>query len=310
MIEISEVSKSFNGWQAVSELSLTIKEGELTVLIGSSGAGKSTMLKLLNRLLEPDSGSIRLHGQNILEYSPQQLRRRIGYAIQSVGLFPHWTVEQNIGAVPVLLKWPKARIVERVSELLELLQLAPEKFRHRYPHQLSGGQQQRVGVARALAADPDLLLMDEPFGALDPVTRASLQQELANIQALSGKTIVLVTHDIEEALALGQRIVLMDQGRIVQQGAPRDFLLAPANDLVREFVGQSDAGIRLLGLDKIADRVRRQPAIPGEPIRSSDTLRQALSVFITRRVQSLPVVDDRGQPAGVLHFADLLEPPR
>jgi osmoprotectant transport system ATP-binding protein len=310
MIEISEVSKSFNGWQAVSELSLTIQEGELTVLIGSSGAGKSTTLKLLNRLLEPDSGSIRLHGKNILEYSPEQLRRRIGYAIQSVGLFPHWTVEQNIGAVPLLLKWPKARIGERVSELLELLQLAPETFRQRYPHQLSGGQQQRVGVARALAADPELLLMDEPFGALDPVTRASLQQELANIQALSGKTIVLVTHDIEEALALGQRIVLMDQGRIVQQGAPRDFLLSPANDLVREFVGQSDAGIRLLGLDKIADRVRLQPAIPGEPIRSSDTLRQALSAFITRRVQSLPVVDEHGQPAGVLHFADLLEAPR
>ena len=309
MIEISEVSKSFDGRRAVSELSLTVNNGEFAILIGTSGSGKSTMLKLLNRLLEPDSGSIQLHGKNIVEHSPEQLRRRIGYAIQSVGLFPHWTVEQNIGAVPTLLKWPKARIRDRVSELLELLHLAPEEFRHRYPDQLSGGQQQRVGVARALAADPDVLLMDEPFGALDPVTRASLQQELANIHKISGKTIVLVTHDIDEALALGERIILMDHGRIVQHGAPRDFLLSPENDFVREFVGQSDIGIRLLGLDKISDRVRAQPAIPGEPIRSNSTLREALSAFIARKEHSLPVVDEHGQFAGVLHFADLLESP-
>ncbi len=309
MIEISEVSKSFEGRQAVSELSLTVENGEFAVLIGTSGSGKSTMLKLLNRLLEPDSGSIRLQGRNIAEHAPEQLRRHIGYAIQSVGLFPHWTVEQNIGAVPALLKWPKARIRDRVSELLELLHLPPEEFRHRYPDQLSGGQQQRVGVARALAADPDVLLMDEPFGALDPVTRASLQQELANIHQVSGKTIVLVTHDIDEALALGELIILMDHGRIVQQGAPRDFLLSPENDFVREFVGQSDIGIRLLGLDKIADRVRAQPVIPGEPIRSDSTLREALSAFITRKEHSLPVVDEHGQPAGVLHFADLLGSP-
>jgi osmoprotectant transport system ATP-binding protein len=157
-----------------------------------------------------------------------------------------------------------------------------------------------------LAADPEVLLMDEPFGALDPLTRSSLQQELANIHAISGKTIVLVTHDIDEALALGERIVLLDHGRIVQQGAPRDFLLAPASDLVRDFVGQSDVGIRLLGLDKIAARVRAEPAIEGEPIRSDGTLREALSAFITRKVYSLPVVDEHGQPAGVLHFADLL----
>ncbi|MEO6917726.1 MAG: ABC transporter ATP-binding protein [Collimonas sp.] len=307
MIEIDNINKTFDGRAAVSELSLTINAGELVVLIGSSGSGKSTFLKLLNRLLEPDSGSIQLHGKDIADYSPEQLRRRIGYAIQSVGLFPHWTVEQNIAAVPTLLKWPKARIRERVSELLALFHLAPDVFLQRYPHQLSGGQQQRVGVARALAADPEVLLMDEPFGALDPVTRASLQQELASIHALSGKTIVLVTHDIDEALALGERIVLMDQGRIVQQGTPRDFLLTPANDFVRGFVGQSDVGIRLLGLDKIADRVRRtEPAISGEPIRSNGSLREALSAFITRKVDILPVVDEHGQPAGVLHFADLL----
>ncbi|AIY41621.1 Osmoprotectant ABC transporter ATP-binding subunit YehX [Collimonas arenae] len=309
MIEIDNICKSFDGRAAVSEMSLTIKAGELIVLIGSSGSGKSTFLKLLNRLLEPDSGNIQLHGKDIADYSPEQLRRRIGYAIQSVGLFPHWTVEQNIAAVPTLLKWPKARIRERVSELLSLLHLPPEVFLQRYPHQLSGGQQQRVGVARALAADPEVLLMDEPFGALDPVTRASLQQELASIHAMSGKTIVLVTHDIDEALALGERIVLMDQGRIAQQGTPRDFLLAPASDFVRGFVGQSDVGIRLLGLDKVADRVRAGDTIAGEPIRSNDTLREALSAFITRKVDILPVVDEHGQSAGVLHFSDLLGAP-
>ncbi|PFH12322.1 osmoprotectant transport system ATP-binding protein [Collimonas sp. PA-H2] len=306
MIEIENISKSFDGRLALDNVSLAVNAGELAVLIGSSGSGKSTLLKLFNRLLEPDSGNIRLLGQDITDYSPEQLRRRIGYAIQSVGLFPHWTVEQNIAAVPTLLKWPKARIQQRVDELLALLHLAPESFRHRYPHQLSGGQQQRVGVARALAADPEVLLMDEPFGALDPLTRSSLQQELANIHAISGKTIVLVTHDIDEALALGERIVLLDHGRIVQQGAPRDFLLAPASDLVRDFVGQSDVGIRLLGLDKIATRVRAEPAIEGEPIRSDGSLREALSAFITRKVYSLPVVDEHGQSAGVLHFADLL----
>ena len=306
MIEIENISKSFDGRLALSDVSLSIKAGELAVLIGSSGSGKSTLLKLFNRLLEPDSGNIRLLGNDIAGYSPEQLRRRIGYAIQSVGLFPHWTVEQNIAAVPTLLKWPKARIQQRVDELLTLLHLAPETFRRRYPHQLSGGQQQRVGVARALAADPEVLLMDEPFGALDPVTRSSLQQELASIHASSGKTIVLVTHDIDEALALGERIILMDHGRIVQQGLPRDFLLAPARELVRDFVGQSDVGVRLLGLDKIATRVRAEAPIPGEPVRSDATLREALSAFITRKVYSLPVVDQHGQPAGVLHFADLL----
>ncbi len=311
MIEIKHINKSFQGQAALSDVNLTIERGELTVLIGTSGSGKSTLLKLMNRLLEPDGGAIHLHGKNVADYAPEQLRRRIGYAIQSVGLFPHWTVERNIGAVPALLDWPKARIRARVDALLELLQLAPDTFRGRYPHQLSGGQQQRVGVARALAADPEVLLMDEPFGALDPITRASLQQELARIHALSGKTIVLVTHDIDEALALGQRIVLMDRGRIVQQGAARDFLLAPANDFVRGFVGQGEAGIRLLGLETVAARARADTAPPdpaaGAPLRSDATLRSALSAFVARKASRLPVVDPDGRPAGVLHFADLLE---
>jgi len=307
MLELNAVNKFFDGWQAVADVHLHVSAGELVVLIGTSGSGKSTTLKMINRLIEPDSGSITLAGEDIRQHSPEALRRRIGYAIQSVGLFPHWTVEENIAAVPALLKWPRARIRDRVTELLELLHLPAAQYRQRYPHQLSGGQQQRVGVARALAADPEILLMDEPFGALDPVTRANLQQELLRIQALAGKTIILVTHDIDEALLLGQRIVLMDKGRVVQQGSAQDFLLHPANAFVRDFVGQSDIGVRLLGLDTVASRVRPPQLAAGEPIAASATLREALSAFVARRVSSLPVIDAQGQLLGDVHFADLLQ---
>jgi len=230
----------------------------------------------------------------------------MGYAIQSIGLFPHWTVEQNIATVPQLLKWPRPRIRERVAELLELLHLEPEQFRHRYPHQLSGGQQQRVGVARALAADPEVLLMDEPFGALDPVTRAALQLEIARIHQLSGRTIVLVTHDIDEALRLADRIVLLDHGRIVQQGTPASFLTDPANDLVRDFIGRSDIGIKLLSLEIVSNYVRCGEFAEGEAIAETLSLREALSAFVTRRVEALPVADAQGRTTGVLHFADVL----
>ncbi|WP_024303849.1 ABC transporter ATP-binding protein [Pseudogulbenkiania sp. MAI-1] len=308
MIEFSRVSKMFDGRKAVDELDLVIPQGELAVLIGTSGSGKSTTLKMINRLVEHDAGTLRFAGEDVRHFRPETLRRRMGYAIQSIGLFPHWTVEQNIATVPQLLNWPKPRIRDRVTELLELLHLEPEQYRGRFPHQLSGGQQQRVGVARALAADPDVLLMDEPFGALDPVTRAALQEELRRIHALSGKTIVLVTHDIDEALGLGQRIVLMEQGRIVQQGRPLELLSHPASDFVRDFVGRSDIGIKLLALDHVAGRTRRGEKVDGEPIASGATLREALSAFVTRRVDRLPVVDEQGRPAGVLHFSDLLEP--
>ncbi|MGC0152874.1 ABC transporter ATP-binding protein [Chromobacterium vaccinii] len=308
MIEISAVNKSFHGWQAVSELTLNVAAGELAVLVGSSGSGKSTTLKMLNRLLEPDSGEIRIAGRDIREQPPALLRRHIGYAIQSVGLFPHWTVEENIAAVPRLLGWPRQRIRDRVDELLALLQL-PADFRRRYPQQLSGGQQQRVGVARALAADPDVLLMDEPFGALDPVTRASLQQELARIHRLSGKTIVLVTHDIDEALLLGQRIAVMDQGRLLQQGSPRDILLHPANDFVRDFFQPDEAGVRLLGLQRVAERMRPGERAAGDAVRADATLRQALSAFIVQGAMALPVVDAAGAEIGALRFEDLLGAP-
>ena len=305
MIQFNQVSKIFQGKPAVDDLTLQVAKGEFAVLIGTSGSGKSTTLKMINRLIEHDQGKIYFADEEIQKFKPQDLRRRMGYAIQSIGLFPHWTVEENIATVPQLLKWPRARIRDRVTELLELLHLEPELFRHRYPHQLSGGQQQRVGVARALAADPEVLLMDEPFGALDPVTRTALQTEIARIHHLSGRTIVLVTHDIDEALALADRIVLLDQGRVVQQGTPLELLTAPANDFVRDFFGRSDRGIKLLSLGTVAERVRPGHA-DGEPISSTMNLREALSVFVARGSECLPVVGEQREALGVLHFNDLI----
>ena len=309
MIEFQQVGKSFNGQAVVEDFSLAIAPGEFTVLIGRSGSGKSTTLKMINRLVEHDRGKILFAGQEIRSFKPEDLRRRMGYAIQSTGLFPHWTVERNIACVPELLKWPAARIRDRVTELLELLQLPADTYRGRYPHQLSGGQQQRVGVARALAADPDVLLMDEPFGALDPITREALQLEMSRIHRLSGKTIVLVTHDIDEALRLGSRVVLLDHGRIVQAGTPRQLLAGPANDLVRDFIGRADIGLRLLSQDTVASRMRSEPVEPSTapPLRDTDTLREALSALIALGATRLPVVDAAGNPRGQLHLADLVQ---
>ncbi len=305
MITFDRVSKYFSGRAAVSDLTLHIARGEFTVLIGTSGSGKSTTLKMINRLIAHDEGTIHVAGEEISRLNPQALRRRMGYAIQSTGLFPHWTVEKNIATVPNLLRWPQQQIHRRVSELLTLLHL-DASLRQRYPHQLSGGQQQRVGVARALAADPEVLLMDEPFGALDPVTRAALQQEITRIHQLSGRTIVLVTHDVDEALALADRLVLMDQGKIVQQGTPLQLLTQPASEFVSDFFGRSELGIRLLSLDNAGSAARRGEWLQEEAIVETTTLRDALSQFIARRTDRLAVVDVRHQPLGVLHFADLI----
>ena len=305
MIEFQHVHKSFGGAAAVQDLSLKIPKGEFTVLIGGSGSGKSTTLKMINRLVEHDSGRILFQGEEIRSFKPEDIRRRMGYAIQSIGLFPHWTVEKNIATVPELLNWPAARIRDRVTELLELLDLAPATYRGRYPHQLSGGQQQRVGVARALAVDPEVLLMDEPFGALDPVTRSTLQKEMLRIHKTSGKTIVLVTHDIDEALSLATRIVLLQDGQIVQVGSPTELLTHPANDFVTDFVGRSDIGIKLLGLATVAAHTRRGETAAGDALPAHTSLREALSTFVARACDRLPVVDEHGQALGVLHFADL-----
>lgn len=305
MIEFNHVSKTFGDQQAVSDLNLHFSEGSFSVLIGTSGSGKSTTLKMINRLVEHDSGTIRFAGEEIRSLPVLELRRRMGYAIQSIGLFPHWTVAQNIATVPQLQKWSRARINDRIDELMALLGLE-SALRDRYPHQLSGGQQQRVGVARALAADPQVLLMDEPFGALDPVTRGALQQEMTRIHQLLGRTIVLVTHDIDEALRLADHLVLMDGGHVIQQGSPLSMMTSPENDFVQAFFGRSELGVRLLSLRSVGDYVRRHEQLSGDALVEEMTLRDALSMFVARRCDVLPVANQQGEPCGTLHFRDLL----
>ena len=306
MIEFHDVSKTFAGQPAVNNLNLTFAEGAFSVLIGTSGSGKSTTLKMINRLVEHDSGLIRFAGEEIRSLPMLALRRRMGYAIQSIGLFPHWTVARNIATLPQLQKWPRQKINDRVDELMALLGLDPV-LRERYPHQLSGGQQQRVGVARALAANPEVLLMDEPFGALDPVTRGALQMEMTRIHRILGRTIILVTHDIDEALRLADHLVLMDHGNVVQQGTPLTLLTQPENAFVREFFGRSELGVRLLSLRTVGGSMRQEIA-PSDatPLRDAMSLRDALSAFVTCRCEALPVVNEHNQPCGTLYFRDLL----
>jgi osmoprotectant transport system ATP-binding protein len=306
MIEIESVTKSYGERRVVDSLSLAVPDGEFCVLLGSSGCGKSTTLRMINRLVAIDSGWIQVAGEDITTVSAEALRRGIGYAIQSIGLFPHWTVENNIATVPRLLKWPRPRIRERVSELLETFRLEPEAYRGKYPHQLSGGEQQRVGVARALAADPQLLLMDEPFGAVDPITRDALQAELARIHRATMKTIVFVTHDIEEALRLATRIAVMDKGRIAQIGSPLEILERPASEFVADFVGRQGLGLKLLSVRKIADHMRPGEIAEGEPLGLDTSLRDALSVMTARRTDRLPVCDAEGRKIGAITLADLV----
>lgn len=306
MIEIDKVTKCYGDHRVVDDLSLTVAAGELCVLLGSSGCGKSTTLKLINRLVAVDAGSIRVAGEDIKSVPAEALRRRIGYAIQSIGLFPHWSVEDNIATVPRLLKWPRARMRDRVTELLEMLRLDPALYRGKYPHELSGGEQQRVGVARALAADPELLLMDEPFGAVDPLTRDALQAELGRIHQATAKTIVFVTHDIEEALRLATRIAIMHEGRIAQLGSPLDILEHPASAFVADFVGSQGIGLKLLSVRKIADRLRPGETAEGEPLPVDMSLRDALSAMTMRRTDRLPVCGADGRHVGIIALADLI----
>ena len=305
MIEIAGVSKSYEGRAVVSDFSLSVPDGALCVLLGPSGCGKSTTLRMINRLVPFDAGTIRVGGADVTQVAPEMLRRRIGSAIQSTGLFPHWRVEDNIATVPRLLQWPAERVRARVDELLTLLRLDPATYRGKYPHQLSGGEQQRVGVARALAADPDLLLMDEPFAAVDPITRDALQSELKRIHQATGKTIVFVTHDIEEALRLATMIAIMEKGRLAQVGSPLDIVERPASDFVRDFVGVQGIGLKLLSVRRVADRVRRGESAEGEAIDANATLADALAAMIARRAERLPVTDG-GEVIGALALADLV----
>lgn len=308
MIELFDVSKRFGNETAVDGISLRVEKGELCALVGTSGCGKSTTLRMINRLIEHDAGEIHLDGQPVRAFNEVTLRRRIGYVIQSTGLFPHWTVAHNIGLVPRLLKWPKAKVRERVEELMQLLGLPIGEFADKYPRQLSGGQAQRVGVARALAADPDILLMDEPFGALDPITRETLQNEMRELQARLHKTIVFVTHDMDEALALADRLVVMHQGRIVQQGNPIDLLHDPVNPFVESLLGGLDRGLKEAALIQVGERMLPlgPRLLASERIPYGAPLSQALSVMLWHRVERLTVVDEEDIPIGELSLRRLL----
>ncbi|MFC1223217.1 ABC transporter ATP-binding protein [Pedobacter sp. BG31] len=241
MIELKEISKKFGNTQAVKQVSFNVASGETLVLLGTSGCGKTTTLKMINRLIEPDTGQILINGKNVTDQDSDVLRKGIGYVMQNIGLFPHYTIAENIALVPKLLKWDKAKIISRTQELIEKLHL-PESTLAMYPHELSGGQQQRVGLARALIADPPVLLMDEPFGALDNLTRTSIQKEFKALEELRRKTIVMVTHDVLEAFELADRICLMDKGEVVQVGTPKELLFQPINDIAKNFL----AGQRLV----------------------------------------------------------------
>jgi len=235
MIKVEGVSKHFGKVKAVDAISFEVQEKENLILLGTSGCGKTTTLKMINRLIEPTSGSIFINGKNIADEQPEMLRRGIGYVLQNNGLFPHYTVAENIAVVPQLLKWDKKKITDRTAELMEKLHLSSD-YLHAYPNELSGGQQQRIGLARALVSDPPVLLMDEPFGALDNVTRTNIHKEFKALDELKRKTIIMVTHDVQEAFELGNRICLMDKGKIIQSGAPADLLFKPANKFVKDFL--------------------------------------------------------------------------
>ena len=293
-IELDHVSKVYPGAKqpAVDDVSLDIPAGEIVVFVGPSGCGKTTTMRMINRLSEPTSGRILIGDDDALSIAPTELRRSIGYAIQQAGLFPHMTIRQNVALVPGLLKWDRQRIAARVDELLDLVGLEPGQYADRYPRQLSGGQQQRVGVARALAADPPVLLMDEPFGAVDPITRSTLQDELLRLQDELHKTIVFVTHDFGEAVKLGDRIaVLGQQSAVLQYDTPQNILASPADDTVAGFVG-SGASLRQLGLLRVKD-----VALESRPsVRHDDTVDQARATIAESDCDWAVVLDDRGRP--------------
>jgi osmoprotectant transport system ATP-binding protein len=304
-LELRHVSKRYAGQRepAIGDLSLTVPAGDVCVLVGPSGSGKTTAMRLINRLISISGGDILLGGRSVLQRDARELRREIGYVIQQVGLFPHQTVGENIATVPGLLGWPKERIAARVRELMELIGLDAQELTGRYPAQLSGGQRQRVGVARALAADPPLMLMDEPFGAIDPINRARLQDEFLGLQEKVRKTVVFVTHDIDEAIKMGDRIaILREGGRLAQYATPQEILTHPADEFVAEFVG-ADRGIKRLSLSTLAELELIEPngvrpAAQSLPLEAS--VRDALSLILTAGGGPLAVVDADGHVRGLV----------
>ncbi len=314
MIEVKALNKQFGVQMAVNNLSFKVDHGQFCMLVGTSGCGKSTTLRMINRLIEPSSGQILINNQDVTSLPPEQLRRRIGYVIQGVGLFPHRSIHQNIATVPRLLGWKKADIDARVTELLTLFKLDAATFAGKYPHQLSGGEQQRVGVARALAARPELLLMDEPFGALDPLTRELLQDELLRVQKLLGITIIMVTHDLEEAMKMADVIAVMDKGELLQLDTPETLLRHPREGFVQSLVGGMDRSLRLLAIKPVSQVMTplqqplQQPSpSPAPTIAANANLRDAMALLIWEQAEQLQVVDADGTPIGRVTMHDLLQ---
>jgi osmoprotectant transport system ATP-binding protein len=300
MIALEGLSKRFAGAAApaVDALSLDVAAGEICVLIGPSGCGKTTTMRMINRMIEPDSGRIRIDGRDVTEVDPVELRRSVGYVIQQVGLFPHMSIAENVATVPKLLGWDAPRIAARVDELLALVHMDPSRFRDRYPRELSGGQKQRVGVARALAADPPVMLMDEPFGALDPITRTALQDEFLRILREIRKTIVFVTHDIDEALKMGSRVAILRAGKLVQYARPEALLARPADAFVAEFVG-ADRALKRLALLRVADYATRG-AGAGPRVAAEASLREALAAMLAADTESATTTDANGVAVGAI----------
>ena len=297
MIEIDAVSKIYGAMTAVETVSFNVEAGTVAAIVGTSGSGKTTLLRMINRLVEPSSGAIRINGEDTRTVKPFELRRRIGYVIQGYGLFPHRTVAENIATVPQLLGWERARIDQRIDELLDVFQLNPAEYRDRLPSELSGGQQQRVGVARALAAEPHILLMDEPFGALDPIIRNKARDDLSAIQKKFGTTVILVTHDMDEAIQLGDMIAVMDGGRLLQYDTPQNILLHPAHPFVADLIGQNERPFRLLSLAAVSTAVESGDA-EGAPVVETATLRDAFAEMLWSRRSALPVISSRNERIG------------
>jgi osmoprotectant transport system ATP-binding protein len=293
---------------AVDNVSLDIQEGEFIVFLGPSGCGKTTLLKMVNKLYDTTSGTIEIDGEDIRQVQTDQLRRGIGYVIQQNGLFPHMTIESNIAVVPRLLKWQEDKIDKRINELLEMVDLDPKVFRKRRPSQLSGGQQQRVGIARAMAADPKVLLMDEPFGAIDAITRTSLQDELHRIQRLLKKTILFVTHDVDEALRLADRIIIMQAGQVVQFATPYEIVANPANEFIRQLVGEKDV-YRKMGFMRVEDvytLAEQEASVAGEGVSLADDLKLVFNRMVEEQVREYPVVDSNKRLVGTVSMDRIL----
>ncbi|WP_436863788.1 betaine/proline/choline family ABC transporter ATP-binding protein [Mammaliicoccus sciuri] len=302
MLSIQDLTKVYRGGKkAVNSINMEIESGEFIAFIGTSGSGKTTALRMINRMIEPTSGTITLDGKDLSKMNPVNLRRNIGYVIQQIGLMPHMTIRENIVLVPKLLKWTKEEKEKKAKELIKLVDL-PESYLDLYPSQLSGGQQQRIGVVRALAADQDIILMDEPFGALDPITRDTLQDLVKTLQQKLGKTIIFVTHDMDEAIKLADRICIMSQGEIIQFDTPNNILKNPANDFVREFIGQN----RLIQDSpniRVVDDAMKDPIA----ITSEKTIDEAVSIMRERRVDTLFITNVKGKLVGYIDIEDLNE---